>query len=485
VIGKRAPLGTGFAGLQQYLLHGRNGAAPHRSVWTTTRNLPDPDPEKAAAVMRATANASARTEKPVYHLSVSLAPGERLERAELERVADRLLQDLGLADHQALIAEHADGAQQHIHLMVNRVHPDTGRAWVGSHDYHRIETSLREQERELGLRIVPGRHSPVPGHDRYLGTRPGRGQFVENVRELAGESFREAKGWQELHASLSQKGLTLQPSRAGRGLVITDGRRYVAASRVERGMSRPRMEARLGTFEPASPDLRRIQEISRQLMSRGRLEAMRGRYQGSLARLGRAIGNHERAGERLSQASRQLDAALGRVYRDPAAARQRIEATLERHGAGETVRAVSERPAGAGKLHGRVALRARTEAREALRERVPRAIRSYASARQAERAALQRLKPFRRNPKHPVLEAASRARAVLGRALRRLESLDGRYSPEKVLRAQAVSVVRRLGWRAVSVLLPGPAFNALRVTVALAKAPARAIGRGMGLGIER
>ncbi|NNL69121.1 MAG: relaxase/mobilization nuclease domain-containing protein, partial [Acidimicrobiia bacterium] len=25
------------------------------------------------------------------------------------------------------VAEHADGAQQHIHLMVNRVHPDTGR----------------------------------------------------------------------------------------------------------------------------------------------------------------------------------------------------------------------------------------------------------------------------------------------------------------------------------------------------------------------
>ena len=72
MIGKRAPLGSGFAGLQQYLLHGRNGAAPHRSVWTATRNLPDPDPEKAAAVMRATANASARTEKPVYHLSISL-----------------------------------------------------------------------------------------------------------------------------------------------------------------------------------------------------------------------------------------------------------------------------------------------------------------------------------------------------------------------------------------------------------------------------
>ena len=119
--------------------------------------------------MEHTAAASTRTEKPVYHLSVSLAPGEHLERPELERVADRLLQDLGLGEHQALIAEHADGAQQHIHLMVNRVHPDTGRAWRPSHDYQRIERSLRAQERELDLKIVPGRHSPVPGHDRDLG----------------------------------------------------------------------------------------------------------------------------------------------------------------------------------------------------------------------------------------------------------------------------------------------------------------------------
>lgn len=149
------------------------------------------------------------------------------------------------------------------------------------------------------------------------------------------------------------------------------------------------------------------------------------------------------------------------------------------------MRALSERPASAGKLHGHVTSRARGQAREALRERIPETIRSYASARQAEHTALRRLEPFRRNPRHPVLEAAGRARQVLGRALRRLEALDRRYSPEKVLRAQAVSVARRLGWRAVARLIPGPAFNALRVTVALAKTPARVISRGMGRGIER
>lgn len=128
MIASRSSLGTGFGGLQQYLLHGRKGAAPDRSVWVSTRHLPGGDLEQTAAIMRSTANRSLRVEKPVYHLSVSMAPGERLERADLERVAERLLGDLGLDQHQVLTAEHADGAQQHIHLMVNRVHPETAKA---------------------------------------------------------------------------------------------------------------------------------------------------------------------------------------------------------------------------------------------------------------------------------------------------------------------------------------------------------------------
>ena len=155
----------------EYLLHGRKGAAPDRSVWTATRNLPDPDPEKAAAVMRATANASTRTKKPVYHLSVSLAPGERLERAELEQVADRLLQDLGLADHQALVAEHADGAQQHIHLLVNRVRSETGRAWG------ELGTGSNQEPKPPQSRLSE-RFVPVPNSAVGMEVRSGGGLEV-------------------------------------------------------------------------------------------------------------------------------------------------------------------------------------------------------------------------------------------------------------------------------------------------------------------
>ena len=429
MIGSRARLGSGFKGLQQYLLHGKDGASPERSVWTSTRNLRSTDPEHAATVMRQTARTSKRVEKPVYHLSVSLAPGERLERRELEAVADRLLRDLGLEHHQVLIAEHADGVQQHIHLMVNRVHPETSRAWSTYRDFNRIERSLRAQERELGLRIVPGRHAPVPGHARFVGARASGRPFVREVRERAGNTLRTAESWQALHAGLSRAGLRIDPGPRGRGLVITDGRRYAAPSKVDRAASRSRLEARLGSYQPASPDLQRLIAVARDLQTRGRLDALRARYEAAARELGDALADHHKASVRLDGASRSLDRLLGETYRDPAGARRALDTSLARHGVGQTLSRLESRPARFGRLLGTPATPTRGAARRALRDRAPTTLRRYVSARRAEHSAMRRLERFRANPKHPVLAAAHRARAILARALRRLERIDRRLAP--------------------------------------------------------
>ena len=78
--------------------------------------------------MRATA-AQGQTDKPVQHLSISLPPGEHLSREQWEGVVDTTLRDLGLSGHQALIVAHRDKAHEHIHIMANRVHPETLLAW--------------------------------------------------------------------------------------------------------------------------------------------------------------------------------------------------------------------------------------------------------------------------------------------------------------------------------------------------------------------
>jgi hypothetical protein len=52
----------------------------------------DGDPGLAATFMRATAARSDRVEKPVCHVALSFEPGDPVDRAAMERVADRVLE---------------------------------------------------------------------------------------------------------------------------------------------------------------------------------------------------------------------------------------------------------------------------------------------------------------------------------------------------------------------------------------------------------
>ena len=148
--------GKSFRALAAYLASGRTGEERDRVAWSVARNLPTDRPELAATFMRATAAQSAKVEKPVYHVVLSFDPADMPNRAAMERVADRVLNRLGLAEHQAVIVAHSDRSHAHVHILVNRVHPELGRAWERWKDQPIIQQVLREEEQALGLRPVQG-----------------------------------------------------------------------------------------------------------------------------------------------------------------------------------------------------------------------------------------------------------------------------------------------------------------------------------------
>jgi len=121
--------GSSFQGLVHYLLHGSAAAHLKEPAWVELRNLAGDDLERMAAEMRATASQNARVRQPVYHLVLSPAPEDRLERGEWREIAERVLGELRLEEHQEMLALHTDTGLPHLHLAVNRVHPDTLRAW--------------------------------------------------------------------------------------------------------------------------------------------------------------------------------------------------------------------------------------------------------------------------------------------------------------------------------------------------------------------
>jgi hypothetical protein len=355
--------GRRFLGLARYLLHGRSGEETERVAWTAGRHLGTDDPELAAALMQATADQNVRVEAPVYHLTISFDPSDTVTRERMEGVADRVLADLGLSEHQALLVAHQDRAHPHVHLMVNRVHPETGLAWERWQDRPRIERTLRELEQALGLRAVAGRLYQLEGQElpeRALLTtgeyqqalRTGEPAFPDRVRAHLPE-LRAAESWAELEERLHAHGLRLE--RKGQGLIITDGEHQVKASRVARDLSLHRLEERFGVPFPGreaelarratlSPDLAQLKPALEEYERVAALPEDVYRTEGEISSLTHRERNLDLTLGRLQATSKRFDHDLAEVYRDPAAARKRFLAAVAELGAQPAADRMREQP---------------------------------------------------------------------------------------------------------------------------------------------
>lgn len=163
MVPKVAGKGRSFKGAGLYYLHDKNASTSERVAFTYTQNLPTLDPDKAIKCMAWTAlrqqelktrsGGSAKGRKltqPVYCYSLSWAPGEEPSQDEMIGAAKDTLAILGLQEHEALFIGHNDEPHPHIHVIVNRVHPETGIAAPLSMDHLKLSAWAEEFEKRQG-----------------------------------------------------------------------------------------------------------------------------------------------------------------------------------------------------------------------------------------------------------------------------------------------------------------------------------------------
>lgn len=86
---------------------------------------------------------------PVYHVSINWMEGERPTVAEAEYASRRVMQALGFEECQAIWSIHRDTEHDHVHLVVNRVHPvKLTVVSVPQRDYFLLEQCMRDLELE-------------------------------------------------------------------------------------------------------------------------------------------------------------------------------------------------------------------------------------------------------------------------------------------------------------------------------------------------
>lgn len=155
--------GWSFAGTVQYITHDVQADTQERVDFVQTVNLRTGDPEKAAKIMAWTAiNANMlkadaglkatgrKSGPPVFHYSLNWEPSEDPSHEEMTHAALETLKVLGYEAHQAVLAVHTDKAHKHIHVVVNRVHPETGKMHNPEHDKKKLQRWAYGYEKERG-----------------------------------------------------------------------------------------------------------------------------------------------------------------------------------------------------------------------------------------------------------------------------------------------------------------------------------------------
>jgi Relaxase/Mobilisation nuclease domain len=262
VLAAIVPPTNDFQVLARYLVRGDDRPPhPDRVAWVLAHNLPTDDPEQAAALMAATAQRSARCRKAAYHAMIAWAPEERPSPEIMQEIAVKTLKLAGLAEHQALIMGHGDKPHRHLHMLINRVHPETGKAWRTAHDYALFDRIMRQLSEDYGFQYVPAhRYNPeltdaLPKKPNKRATRAARRgaktdrmQWSRTEARALGAGISErldrAAGWDDVEAAFAEEGLTLEAK--GTGLVGGTPASYVKFSALGLTSTAQEFEKRFG-----------------------------------------------------------------------------------------------------------------------------------------------------------------------------------------------------------------------------------------------
>ena len=271
--------------LAAYIRAPETASGTEKCAYYGARGFLTDDPSVQPLEMIELAEAATRSRDPITHYVLSYGKGERPRPKQIDAAVDLFLEECGrrrgrgpaLHDwtrHQVMYALHSDTGHYHVHLVINRVDPETERAvkidggWdveVGHRAGVRIEqTQGWQPEQNKRYRLAnDGDLVRLKPNATELARQPTQRQIDAERRtgeqsaarvaiELAGPVIERAESWTDVHSGL--RPLAMRYERRGSGAVVIVDDVPIKASRVGRRASLHALEARLGPYEPAEPE---------------------------------------------------------------------------------------------------------------------------------------------------------------------------------------------------------------------------------------
>ena len=240
-----------FAGLVRYITSAQG--RDERVGTITVTNCGSDDPFDAAddVMLVQQANTRSNADK-TYHLIVSFRPGESPTPEAIRAIEERICAGLGYGDHQRVSAAHHDTDNLHLHIAINKVHPERHTVHSPLRDYRTLAELCDQLETAFGLQRDNHTARKRGGEGRAADMEQigGIESLIGWVKRTCADELRAADSWQALHTTMAANGLTLHAR--GSGLVVTaESGTSIKASSISRDLSKSALEARLGAFVTA------------------------------------------------------------------------------------------------------------------------------------------------------------------------------------------------------------------------------------------
>ena len=215
------------------------------------------------------AEKSVRSLDPVNHYIISWRESEKPTNEQVDAAVDLVMEATGLTGHQVIYALHANTGNYHLHIVVNRVHPNSFKAIEinGGFEFKALHKAIARIERRQGwqpekraLYAENENGELVENKTRKCGPPKAVGQKKRDKENLTGaksaeriaqeeaaQIIRAATTWQALHENLAKHGFRYE--RHGSGAKLYVGETALKASSVDRSASLAKLQQRLGNYE--------------------------------------------------------------------------------------------------------------------------------------------------------------------------------------------------------------------------------------------
>ncbi len=224
------------------------------------------------AEMTALASDAPKCTNPITHWVMSWQEDERPTRDQVEESIDILLEELGMTDNQVIYAAHQDTDNYHVHVMINRVHPDTLKAPNNFRDVELAHKAVAriahiqgwQSEQRARYEVIDGKTKRVQ-HPPQATKQPA-GQIAQQIEshqgvksaervgiETGADLIRAAHTWRDLHQSLADRGMRYEQYGTGAYLYVGDVK--LKASSAGRDCSLPQVKKRLGEYQQPPSNL--------------------------------------------------------------------------------------------------------------------------------------------------------------------------------------------------------------------------------------